>query len=60
MARPAFVSTPQNQNTMNPTIELPVNELKDALPGLNKVVSKSSHLPVLQTVRVARSNRAEQ
>ncbi len=45
---------------MNPTIELPVNELKDALPGLNKVVSKSSHLPVLQTVRVARSNRAEQ
>lgn len=40
---------------MNPTIELPVNELKDALPGLNKVVSKSSHLPVLQSVRVARS-----
>jgi DNA polymerase III sliding clamp (beta) subunit (PCNA family) len=40
---------------MNPTIELPVNELKDALPGLNKVVSKSSHLPVLQSVRVSRS-----
>lgn len=40
---------------MNQTIELPVDELKTALAGLNKVVSKSSHLPVLQAVRVARS-----
>jgi len=40
---------------MNQTIELPVDELKDALPGLSKVVSKSSSLPVLRSVRVARS-----
>jgi DNA polymerase III sliding clamp (beta) subunit (PCNA family) len=40
---------------MNQIIELPVDELKTALPGLNKVVSKSNHLPVLQSVRVTRS-----
>jgi DNA polymerase III sliding clamp (beta) subunit (PCNA family) len=44
---------------MNQTIELPVDELKTALTGLNKVVSKSSHLPVLQAVRVALSQSGE-
>ena len=35
-------------------IILPVSELKQALPGLNKIVSKRSILPILQTVQVAR------
>ena len=35
-------------------IVIPVCDLKAALPGLNKIVSKRSTLPVLQTVRVAR------
>jgi DNA polymerase III sliding clamp (beta) subunit (PCNA family) len=35
-------------------IVLPVMALKEALPGLNKVVSKRSALPVLQHVRLAR------
>ena len=37
-------------------IVLPVMALKEALPGLNKVVSKRSALPVLQHVRLARDN----
>jgi hypothetical protein len=39
---------------MNKEIVIPVSELKEALPGLSKIVSKKSHLPVLQSVRVAR------
>ena len=35
-------------------IVIPVNDLKAALPGLNKIVCKRSTLPVLQSVRVAR------
>jgi DNA polymerase III sliding clamp (beta) subunit (PCNA family) len=35
-------------------IVLPVMALKEALPGLNKVVSKRSSLPVLQHVRLTR------
>ena len=35
-------------------IVIPVQELKAALPGLNKIVSKPSTLAVLQSVRVAR------
>ena len=35
-------------------IILPVSELKKALPGLNKIVSKKAILPVLETVQVAR------
>ncbi len=35
-------------------IVLPVMALKEALPGLNKVVSKRSALPVLQHVRLVR------
>src|SRR5258706_11485174 len=35
-------------------INLPVSELKDALPGLSKIIGKSRSLPVLQSVRVAR------
>src|SRR6266852_8896430 len=33
---------------------LPVSELKTALAGLSKVVSKSSRLPVLQSIRIER------
>ena len=39
---------------MNQEIVIPVSDLKAALPGLNKIVSKRSTLPVLQAVRVAR------
>ena len=35
-------------------IILPVPELKKALPGLNKIVSKKAILPVLESVQVAR------
>jgi DNA polymerase III sliding clamp (beta) subunit (PCNA family) len=35
-------------------IILPVSELKKALPGLNKIVSKKAILPVLESVQVAR------
>ena len=35
-------------------IVLPVMALKEALPGLNKVVAKRATLPVLQHVRLAR------
>jgi DNA polymerase III sliding clamp (beta) subunit (PCNA family) len=35
-------------------IILPVTALKEALPGLNKIVWKRSTLPVLQSVRLAR------
>jgi len=40
---------------MNPTIELPINELKTALTGLGKVISKRTSLPVLEHLRVTRS-----
>ena len=36
-------------------ITLPAADLKQALPGLSKVVSRKSTLPVLQTVRVTRA-----
>jgi DNA polymerase III sliding clamp (beta) subunit (PCNA family) len=39
---------------MNPVIELPAAELKAALTGLGKVISKRSTLPVLEHVRVTR------
>src|ERR1044072_996374 len=39
---------------MNP-IALPISELKPALAGLGKVISKRSTLPVLSHVRVART-----
>ncbi|MBE0542254.1 MAG: hypothetical protein IH623_12775 [Verrucomicrobia bacterium] len=39
---------------MTPEITLPVAELKQALPGFSKLVSKSRSLPVLQSVRVQR------
>jgi DNA polymerase III sliding clamp (beta) subunit (PCNA family) len=39
---------------MNKEIIIPVQELKDALPGLSKIVSRSRTLPVLQSVRVSR------
>jgi len=35
-------------------ITLPVTELKTALSGLSKVVSRKSTLPVLQSVRLSR------
>lgn len=40
---------------MKNLIELPVSELKTALTGLNKIVSKSTTLPVLRNIRVNRS-----
>jgi len=36
-------------------VQLPVSELRTALSGLSKVVNKSSRLPVLQSIRIARS-----
>jgi DNA polymerase III sliding clamp (beta) subunit (PCNA family) len=41
---------------MNPQITLPVAELKSALPGLSKIVSRSSNLPVLQCMKVELSS----
>lgn len=41
----------------NQTIELPVSELRLALPGLGKLIGRSRHsLPVLSAVKVARDN----
>ncbi len=37
-------------------ITLPVQVLKEALPGLNKIVAKKTTLPVLSCVRVARDS----
>ena len=37
------------------TITLPAADLKQALPGLSKVVSRKSSLPVLQSVRLTRN-----
>ena len=37
------------------TVTLPAADLKQALPGLNKVVSRKSTLPVLQSVRLTRT-----
>ena len=39
---------------MNKEIVLPVLTLKNALPGLNRIVDKKSSLPILQHVRLAR------
>ena len=36
-------------------IKLAASELKEALPGLTKVIGKSRTLPVLQTVRINRN-----
>lgn len=40
---------------MNPVIELPAAELKTALTGLGKIISKRTTLPVLEHLRVTRS-----
>jgi hypothetical protein len=40
---------------MNVEIEIPVAQLKSALPGLDKIVPRSSSLPVLQCVKVSLS-----
>ncbi len=40
-------------------IVLPVMALKEALPGLNKIVSKRSTLPVLQCVRLVRDTEGK-
>jgi len=37
------------------TVTLPAQDLKQALPGLSKVVSRKSTLPVLQSVRLTRT-----
>ena len=40
----------------NNLIELPVSELREALPGLGKLIGRKTTLPVLSAVRVARDN----
>jgi DNA polymerase III sliding clamp (beta) subunit (PCNA family) len=54
-----FISTinrkPKDREYMKSQITLPVAELKEALPGLTKVIGKSRTLPALQTVRVTRN-----
>jgi hypothetical protein len=52
-AVPLF-KTNNQRKSMTPEITIPVAELKQALPGLSKLVSKSRTLPVLQSVRVQR------
>jgi DNA polymerase III sliding clamp (beta) subunit (PCNA family) len=41
------------------TIKLPVSELKTALTGLGKIISRKTTLPVLQHVRVSRDDKGE-
>jgi DNA polymerase III sliding clamp (beta) subunit (PCNA family) len=52
-----FSIKPQRKDHMkNSIIEVPVTELRTALPGLSKIIGRSrSVLPVLQSVRVARN-----
>ncbi len=40
---------------MKSEITLAASELKEALPGLTKIIGKSRTLPVLQTVRINRN-----
>ncbi|NBV25461.1 MAG: hypothetical protein EBS05_26565 [Proteobacteria bacterium] len=40
---------------MNPVIEIPAAELKTALTGLGKIISKRTTLPVLEHLRVTRN-----
>lgn len=40
---------------MNVEIEIPVPELKAVVPGLTKIISRSSRLPVLQSVKLSLS-----
>jgi DNA polymerase III sliding clamp (beta) subunit (PCNA family) len=47
--------TTNKGKNMNKEITIPVSELKEALPGLTKVISKGRSLPVLQSVKVARN-----
>jgi DNA polymerase III sliding clamp (beta) subunit (PCNA family) len=42
-------------NAQTKEITLAVSELKEALPGLTKIIGKSRTLPVLQTVRINRN-----
>lgn len=44
---------------MKKEITLPVAELKEALPGLKKIIGSSRTLPVLQTVRVTRDQKGD-
>ena len=44
-----------NHKTMNVEIEIPITELKSVLPGLAKIVPRSSSLPMLQCVKVSLS-----
>ena len=38
---------------MNVEIEIPIAELKSKLPGLAKIVPRSSNLPILQCIKVS-------
>jgi hypothetical protein len=52
-----FKPKPQQKGKthMNTEIKLAVAELKEALPGLSKIVGRSRSLPVLQSVRIQRN-----
>jgi DNA polymerase III sliding clamp (beta) subunit (PCNA family) len=57
-----FTSTTQPQQkgkTQMKEIVLPAFALKEALPGLNKIVSRRSALPVLQSVRIGRDSEGK-
>jgi DNA polymerase III sliding clamp (beta) subunit (PCNA family) len=49
-----LISNLNQRKNMNTEITLPASELKAALPGLSKVVSRKSGLPVLQNIKVSR------
>src|SRR5437763_14308381 len=53
VVRAGSLLTKKGKPKMN-QITLPVSELKSALSGLNKIISKRAVLPVLQHVRVER------
>src|SRR4051812_39536352 len=49
--------TKGNMNQTNQTIVMPVPELKNALAGFSKIISRSSSLPVLRSVRMRRTEQ---
>jgi DNA polymerase III sliding clamp (beta) subunit (PCNA family) len=50
----SFLNQTQKRITMKNIIELPVIELRQALPGLGKIIGRRTTLPVLSAVKVAR------
>jgi DNA polymerase III sliding clamp (beta) subunit (PCNA family) len=52
-------TTTNERKTYMKEIVLPVMALKEALPGLNKIINKRSTLPVLQCVRLVRDTEGK-